>query len=143
MTTLQRPAAIDRFLRLLSERGVPFTDDGSSIRVAPRDESGFEVRLDIPTSEECEYTVYFHDGGHQHFDDAEEATRYAALGLSTDCRLRVVARGGSDCIWTLQQRHGESWVDRGTMGLLLQPFWRRAHVRYLSNCWLRPKAEQP
>jgi hypothetical protein len=140
--TLERPPVIARLLRILTERGVPFTDDGRSIRVPPRDDAGFEVRLDIPEYEGCEWTVYFKDGGHQHFSDAEQAAQYAALGLSTDCRLKIMSRGDADCSWTLQRREGDAWHDHGTMGLLITPFWRDQSVRYLSNNWLRRRSEQ-
>jgi hypothetical protein len=106
-----------------------FTIDGNTISVAPAHDDGFSVYL---TERERGFTVGF-DGWHEEFEDEEEALSAFAFGLSDECRLKVVQRGGADCSWTVEAREGDDWSGDSTTGLLLTPFWRTKRVVYRRN----------
>jgi len=100
------------------------------IRVPATDPSGFEVR--ILQMGHGSYVVWF-DGWHEEFDDCSEAVRCFAFGLSSNCRLKVLLKGGMRYRWTVERKTDEQWIEDSTTGLLLFPFWRRTTVTYLAN----------
>ena len=78
------------------------------------------------------YQVSF-GGWHELFENEEDALNCFAFGLSEECRLKVVKRGGMECSWTVQLRQGRRWVDDKTTGLVFIPFWQRCCVEYRRN----------
>ncbi len=82
------------------------------------------------------YTVSF-EGWHEEFTSASEAVKCLLFGLSEKCRLKVLRRGWLDHKWVVQERRDGEWRDFSTVGLLLFPFWLRAHERYLQNDFIQ------
>lgn len=115
--------------RLTKYSEVAFRETSDSIEVLPRDESGFTVGLYVA---EREAVVHF-DGWHEHFSSAEDALECFAFGLSSACRLRVECRGMTAVKWTVESLDEGAWVEDGTTGLLLTPFWRSRSVLYKQN----------
>jgi len=106
-----------------------FESSSSSISVFPTSDAGFTVGL---TVNQDSYTVSF-DGLHEDFQDKEEALNCFAFGLSSDCRLKEYRRGKFAYKWTVESKENGGWVEDGTTGLFLFPFWMRQEVRYLQN----------
>lgn len=100
-----------------------------SVRVPPQRSEGFEVGLEV---RDGRFVVSF-DGWHEEFESEEEALNCFGFGLSLDCRLRVVRRGGSAYKWTVQSKTETGWADDSEVGLLLVPFWRRREEVILQN----------
>ncbi|MEW8498740.1 MAG: hypothetical protein AB2699_09530 [Candidatus Thiodiazotropha taylori] len=75
-------------------------EEEHSISVKTTDSDGFEVWF---SDDENEYTVGY-EGWHQHFDksEIEDALNCFAFGLSSDCRLKVSARGGKNYKWVIE-----------------------------------------
>ena len=113
--------------------GLRFTVNGNTITVEPSHAGGFTVWL---TEGQSGFTVGF-DGWHEEFENEEEALSVFTFGLSEDCRLKVVQRGGADCSWTVESREGEEWSGDSTTGMLLIPFWRTKRVVYRQNRGLK------
>jgi hypothetical protein len=108
--------------------------DSSSVTVFPITADGFEVTLIVNSIDN--YTVHF-EGWHEDFNDAKEALNCFAFGLSTNCRLREYRRGNFAYKWTVEHREENEWLEEGTVGLLLVPFWRRRTSRLLQNNLIR------
>lgn len=106
-----------------------YVETADSIEVQPADVDGFVVRLDH-TPHQC--TVSF-EGWHEGFQSEAEALNCFAFGLSASCRLRVIYRGQSPVSWTVEAFRDGAWSTDSETGLILTPFWRRKHVRYLQN----------
>jgi hypothetical protein len=109
--------------------GVQVTTTPTAITALPVSADGFPVRLDEHGET---YTVSF-AGWHEEFDSLEEARSCFAFGLSEACRLRVVSRGSFAYRWIVQHFKDGDWHDDSETGLLVFPFWRRRHERYLQN----------
>src|SRR5262245_36292620 len=109
-----------------------YSATADSIEVQPADADGFVVGLH-QTSRQC--TVSF-EGWHEEFQSETEALNCFAFGLSASCRLRVLYRGESPVSWTVEAFRDGAWSSDSETGLILTPFWRRKHVRYLQNRWL-------
>ncbi|MFP5492872.1 MAG: hypothetical protein ACLGG0_15320, partial [Bacteriovoracia bacterium] len=77
--------------------------------------------------------VYFDDGWHESFEEADEALSCFLFGLSEDCRLKITSRGNSRHKWEVQFLKSENWETDSETGLLLFPFWKKARVSYLQN----------
>ena len=108
---------------------VKYESDRNSISVFPASDDGFTVSLTVHSDS---YTVSF-NGWHEDLQSEEEALNCFAFGLTSDCRLKEYRRGNFAYKWTVEsQEHGE-WVEDGTTGLFLFPFWMRKEVRYLQN----------
>ena len=106
-----------------------FESDDNAISVFPTSNEGFIVSLIVnPNS----YTVSF-NGWHEDFQRAEEALNCFAFGLSADCRLKEYRRGDFAYKWTVEAKEKGEWVEDGTTGLFLFPFWKSKEVRYLQN----------
>jgi hypothetical protein len=101
----------------------------TAITASPGSTDGFPVRLDEHGDR---YTVSF-AGWHEEFDSRGEALSCFAFGLSEACRLRVLSRGSFDYRWIVQHFKDGDWHDDSETGLLVFPFWRRRHERYLQN----------
>ena len=95
----------------------------------PTSNNGFTVGLAVNQNS---YTVSF-DGWHEDFESREEALDCFAFGLSSECRLKEYRRGNFAYKWTVESKENGGWVEEGTTGLLLFPFWMRKEVRYLQN----------
>ena len=106
-----------------------FESNSSSVSVFPTSADGFTVGL---TVNQDSYTVSF-DGWHEDFQDEEEALNCFAFGLSSACRLKEYRRGNFAYKWTVESKENGKWVEDGTTGLFLFPFWIRKEVRYLQN----------
>jgi hypothetical protein len=106
-----------------------FESDDNSVSVFPISDDGFTVGLSVNRDS---YTVSF-DGWHEDFQDKEEALNCFAFGLSSDCRLKEYRRGKVAYKWVVESKENGEWVEDGTTGLFLFPFWMRKEVRYLQN----------
>jgi len=107
------------------------TDEGKSLTVHPHSKNGFEVWF---SEDEAGYTVGY-DGWHEHFekDEIDSALGCFGFGLSGNCRLKVILRGGKTHKWMVEAFENGEWISYSTTGLLLVPFWRKKEMRYLSN----------
>lgn len=108
---------------------VKFESDDNSISVFPTSEDGFTVRLAV---NEDSYAISF-NGWHEDFQNKEEALNCFAFGLSPECRLKECQRGKFAYKWTVESKENGEWVEDGTTGLFLSPFWMKERVRYLQN----------
>ena len=108
---------------------VKYGSDRNSISVFPTSDDGFTVSLTVNSGS---YTVSF-NGWHEDFRSEEEALSCFAFGLSSDCRLKEYRRGHFAYRWTIESKEGGEWVEDGTTGLFLFPFWLRKDIRYLRN----------
>lgn len=106
-------------------------DEENMITVSAKSGDGFDVWFSV---DDDEYTVGF-EGWHQHFekDEVEDALSCFAFGLSNECRLKVVSRGGTPYKWAMEAMEDGKWVTYSTTALLWAPFWRKKAVNYLSN----------
>jgi hypothetical protein len=120
--------ALQRLKQVLTEDGIPFSEEPSSVTVQAKAPSGFDVSM-----HEGEETTVFFEGWHAHFSDPEEAVRCFIAGLSQQCRIRVTERGGEPYKWVLERLIDDQWVPYGTTCLLFFQFWRAPKVRYLQN----------
>ncbi len=116
-------------VRLRKYPQAKYESDDASISVFPMSDGGFTVSL---AEHQDSYTVSF-DGWHEEFQDKEEALNCFAFGLSSECRLKEVRRGNSAYKWTVESSENGKWVEDGTTGLFLFPFWKKKEVRYLQN----------
>ena len=101
----------------------------NSIAVLPSSDEGFEVRLDDNGET---YTVSF-EGWHEEFESAEEALDCFAFGLSSECRLKELRKGGSPYRWIVESKVDGSWSSDSETGLLIYPFWKRSEIVYRQN----------
>lgn len=108
---------------------VRYSETADEIEVHPRDQSGFTVGLRMTPSG---FTVRF-EGWHEEFTSEDEALNCFAFGLSPECRLAVVFRGGTETKWVVEGFENGAWTPDSETGLLLQPFWRSARVEYRQN----------
>jgi hypothetical protein len=132
----QKMNIIDEIKKKLQKYdGVVFEEDINSIKILPSNSDGFEVGIEVQSSE---YWVYF-EGWHEHFKNAEEALNCLAFGLSTDCRLKVVYKGNSPHKWIVQCKEYDSWIDDSETGLILFPFWKSGHIEYKQNTIIQKK----
>ena len=116
-------------VRLSKYPNARYECSGSSISVFPSSENGFTVELSVNHDS---YTVSF-EGWHEDFDDEEEALNCFVFGLSDECRLKECRRGRFAYKWTVESRQDGKWLEDGTTGLFLFPFWKKPEVRYLQN----------
>lgn len=100
------------------------------IKVLPVSPDGFSVSMYLQSK--C-IEVYFDDGWHEIFQEADEALNCFAFGLSEICRLKVTARGNFRHIWEVQSMKSGNWEPDSETGLLLFPFWKKARVSYFQN----------
>jgi hypothetical protein len=115
--------------RLARYAHVKYESTETSIFVDPVSEQGFTVGF---TLEGDHYTVYF-NGWHENFEDQEDALNRFALGLSQDCRLKEYSRGEFAYKWTVETWEEGKWIEAGTTGLFLFPFWKSPTVNCLQN----------
>ena len=120
--------ALQRVKQVLTERGIPFSEEPSSITVKAKVPSGFDVSM-----HEGEETTVVFEGWHDHFSDPEEAVRCFLAGLSQNCRIRVTERGGKPHNWVLERLRDDQWVPYSSTGLLFFQFWRAPKTKYLQN----------
>ena len=125
--------------RLSKYPNARYESSGSTIRVIPSSENGFTVELSVNHDS---YTVSF-EGWHEDFDDEEEALNCFAFGLSDECRLKECRRGRFAYKWTVESRQDGKWLEDGTTGLFLFPFWKKPEVRYLQNNLLSSERDLP
>jgi hypothetical protein len=127
-------SAIERLVARLGRMdSITFRREGTSLRVFPVDEHGFEVVL---TEHDGSYTVSF-DGWHEDFLTEEEAVECFAFGLTDACRLHRWSRGGSVYRWTVEAKTEDGWVPGSTTGLLLFPLFEGAERHILRNDFVR------
>lgn len=114
----------------LTVQGIAFEEDDGWLTVPRASEDGFDVHIQ---RRDDEWIVTFGDIWHQHLDTAEAAKRSLLYGLSDQCRLVSVFRGGIECRATVELRDGDRWQAHHTTGLLVFPFWRKRIVRTRQN----------
>ena len=113
--------------------------DSTSATVFPTSDDGFEVTLIVNSNDH--YTIHF-EGWHEDFSNATEALNCFAFGLSSDCRLREYRRGNFAYKWTVEYKDQDEWIEEGTVGLLLFPFWLKCTTRLLQNNLIRVTDER-
>ena len=102
-------------------------EDSNGISVTP--EGGFTVwAADHGNS----YIIGF-EGWHEEFKEPDEALNCFAWGLSNECRLKIISRGGKPHKWTVQSLENGQWVGESTTGLLFFQFWRKKTISYKQN----------
>jgi hypothetical protein len=116
--------------RLKSHPEMRFEEHEKSIKIFPRDESGFSVSL---VQSNQRFTVTYGDGWHEDFRSALEALDCVGLGLSEDCRLKIEMAGRYPYEWTMEYFFNGSWVPASTTGVVLFPYWRRRKTVYRQN----------
>lgn len=119
---------LDSLIDSLNSMRIPFDIQDTAVHIEGSEE-GFNI--DVRDDGE-EVTVYF-AGWHEHFTDMSEVKDVVAFGLSEECRVEVLSRGGFDYRWTLQARTASGWKTDSVTALLFFPFWRRKKVRHLTN----------
>jgi hypothetical protein len=125
------PSVIDRAIRALRARSVPFESSEEEIVVAPASEAGFLVGLRMV--HDREYRVRY-DAWERVFDRAEDAYDCFEYGLSDSCRLRITLRGDLPVAWHVEKREYGMWVPgHHPLRRRFIPFWRRARVVYRQN----------
>jgi hypothetical protein len=134
---LRRMGVIQQLRESLTAHSVEWHEDAEWLHIVAETPNGFAI--DIST-QGPPYMVIFDQGWHEHFDDEKEALECVVFGLSGQCRLRKVHRGGTTCSWPVEQEQEGEWGAISTVGLVLIPFWRRRTVIYLRNQYIR---EQP
>ena len=107
---------------------------GNTFSIIPSDPSGF--KLWIREDKGRKFTVGF-DRWQETFNDATQALACFALGLSKDCRLKVVSRLGARYHWTVQQYVGGLWVDGSVHVEKIVSIWPLRKIEYLQNDFLR------
>lgn len=107
--------------------------DVGSNSVSAKPKNGFAVWAENHSNS---ITIGF-DGWHEVFDDPKEALNCFAWGLSRECRLKVVSRGGKPHKWVMQSLQNGQWVSESTVGLLFFQFWRKKTTSYIQNAVIR------
>lgn len=121
--------------RLQSHPELSVLEEEDTITVEAGSPEGFDVWCSV---DENEYTVGL-DGWHEHFEKSEvqEALNCFDFGLSDECRLKVISRGGQNHKWVMEAKEGGSWITYSTTALLWAKYWRKPIVKYLSNSVLK------
>jgi hypothetical protein len=130
------PTILDEIrVRLKEYPNLKYTDTESNIRVSAQTETGFDVSIYF-TPDEC---VVVFGGWHEHFTDPKEALKCFGLGLSDDCRLKIVSRAGVECAWIAQRKTEHGWQDLSATGnfAILFLFWLPKRERFLQNQMIR------
>jgi hypothetical protein len=124
------PTIIGLAVDTLTARGVAHHVRGDEIRVPPRDEGGFEVRLQIRG--ERSFLVQC-EGWHHHFDRAEDAYDCFEYVLSDSARLKVVYRADRPELWQVEKREFGMWVPGHPVMRRSWAFWKLRRVEYRQN----------
>lgn len=103
--------------------------EGNTLSISPKTATGFTVRI---TVNDPGFTVSY-DGWHEEFEHEDDALNCFAFGLSDACRLKVVKRGKTDCIWIVESKNGTEWQEDSRTGLVFFPFWKKKSVEYRQN----------
>jgi len=103
--------------------------EGDHLTIFPETNSGFSVWI---TGADGIYTVGY-DGWHEEFDDEAEAFSAVLFGLTSECRLKVIKRGETECSWQVESLVDSAWIEESLTGMLFIPFWRRKVIEYRQN----------
>lgn len=117
-------------LKLKKYPDVKYDVEVGYIKVLPNNTDGFSVSMYVNPNH---IEVYFDDGWHETFREADEALDCFSFGLSEDCRLKITTRGNRRYKWEVQSLKSGNWEVDSETGLLLFPFWRKVTVSYLQN----------
>ncbi len=100
---------IDRIVEKLAKYpDVRFLRKDSLLTIYAQTSNGFNVSIEqLPT----EFVVAF-EGWHEHFKDEADALNCFVFGLSEECRLRIVSRGGIDCCWIVEALKEGNWIPK-------------------------------
>jgi hypothetical protein len=121
-------------------------DESSCTLTIPAvDGDGFEIRVQVGSDEALLSCGGFH--GHEPYEDAPEEFAGHFVGFLYDLltplmRVREERAGGSGYKWMLECWRGDSWENRGTMGLLFFKYWGKRSERVYQNHVL-PLREDP
>ena len=118
-----------RLATLLTERGIAFVREMSSLTVRRLAPTGFDLTLH---DDRVEWTVEL-DGAHVHFDSAEDALQCFLFALTPRCRVRVTEWGGVPSSWAFQASKDGRWESWHRTWVLVFPFWRRRATRVFQN----------
>lgn len=92
-------------------------------------------------SERHEYTVGFE--GWQMVTSNDDSAFYCFMvGLSPDCRLKVVSVGSRDIEWQAEVKEGGLWRIAGVIKKFSFPFQPKKE-RILSNDWIKKQDHKP
>ena len=99
-------------------------------------EDGFDITIEVHSGETVLTCGGFH--GHESHEDEPEEFAGHFVGFLYDLltplmRVREQCAGGSGYKWTLECRRGDSWEDRGTMGLPFFRYWGKRSERIYQN----------
>jgi len=98
----------------------------------PNKETGFDITLYVDTNDYTTYTVAF-GNWHGQFDTEEKAGEFVAFGLSSECRMRELARGSNPYKWVIESLQNGEWVMVQETGLLFFPFWKKKTEKIYQN----------
>ena len=111
--------------KLQKHPSLNYSESENSITIhTPNIESGFDISLYIDRGEYKAYTVAF-GNWHGEFDTEEEAGEFVAFGLSSECRMRELARGSIPYKWIIESLQDGKWAMEQESGLLFFPFWKK------------------
>ncbi len=113
--------------------GARTEEDDGSIRFLPSSPEGFVVEFHM---DQDKYIVAF-EGWHEHFRNVDEALNCLAFGLSDECRLKIVSRGGKPHKWIVEHFCDGEWISDSETGHLLFQFWRSPSVDYRQNALIK------
>lgn len=119
--------------------GVRIEEGDGWIRYFPESADGFVVEFAL---DDGEFVVSF-EGWHERFSDVDEALNCFAFGLSDECRLKVISRGGKSCKWIVEYSEDGRWIADSETGLLIYRFWRSPRVDYRQNDLIRSAVAEP
>ena len=95
--------------------------EGNTLSIEPSDEKGFPITFSY---HENEYTVSF-GNWHGRFTSEEDVIDFIGLGLSKNCRLREVSRGGKAFRWTIESIIDGKWHTVYETAYLSLKFWEK------------------
>ncbi len=110
---------------------ISIEETDTSITIKTLSNEGFYIGIYFNDEE---VTVHY-EGWHEHFqtDDTENILSCIMFGLSDKCRIKIISRKNTDCIWTLEAFEDNKWVEYDSTGLILCCWWCKKHIRYLQN----------
>ena len=106
--------------------------EGNTLSIEPKDEKGFPITF---SCHESEYSVSF-GNWHGRFTSEEDAIDFVGLGLSKNCRLREVSRGGKAFRWTIESIIDGKWHTVYETAFLSLKFWKKPTEVIFQNSFI-------
>ena len=127
---------IQNLIQLIKEKiskypSLPIEETNNSLIIKTLLNEGFDISIYFDKKE----VTIFYEGWHEHFqlDDIENILSCIMFGLSDKCRIKIISRRNSDCIWTLEAFENNKWIEYDSTGLIFCCWWCKKNIRYLQN----------